>query len=75
MTQTVTARYDGKVLIPDQALDIATGDSVRIVVETLDVPRLTDVEKMELLLSTSGCIRTNIVLPPEAFKANLNGAG
>jgi hypothetical protein len=42
MTQTVEAIFDGKLLHPNEALDLEPNTIVRLTIETVDVPQTAD---------------------------------
>lgn len=36
MTRTITAHFDGRVLVPDEPIELPVGQSLRVSVETVD---------------------------------------
>lgn len=38
MTQTITAHFDGKVIVPDEPVQFPVGQPLRVRVEVADVP-------------------------------------
>lgn len=38
MTQTITARYDGRVIVPDEPLQFPVGQPLRVHVELAETP-------------------------------------
>ncbi|NQT37759.1 MAG: antitoxin family protein, partial [Planctomycetes bacterium] len=36
MTRTVLARYDGQVIVPDEALELPAGQRLRIEIQTVE---------------------------------------
>lgn len=48
MTRTVLARYDGRVIVPDDALELPTGQRLRIEIQTVEADRPPFADMFEL---------------------------
>ncbi len=48
MTRTVLARYDGRVIVPDDALELPAGQRLRIEIEAVeaDAPPFADMSQL-----------------------------
>lgn len=73
MTTTVRARFDGRVLIPEEPVDLPVGDDLVLQLQTPQ-PREEPVtpeiiqQRLQRLESTFGLLDTPVLVPDEALR-------
>jgi hypothetical protein len=66
MTQTIRAHFDGKVIVPDEPVQLPVGQSLRVHLEVSAPPAPQDEWERKLLESTVDC---GVSLPHSALSS------
>ena len=66
MSMTIKAHFDGRVIVPDEPVELNTGEQVEVIIKERHRARTADERRAALKRITSRAVRANI--PLEALR-------